>query len=131
MPSSIAADPANNSFKPTPLRSGKTVAERACHCFASTKLRGLTQALGRIEVNSKLSKRLRIALLLAASFVPLVVALGGIVTGRVDGLMRGGNDLVSYDQSPLMFIFLCLLYLGLALAFAALAFREIVRKAAA
>ena len=36
----------NNSFKPTPLRSGKTVAERACHCFASTKLRGLTQALG-------------------------------------------------------------------------------------
>ena len=36
----------NNSFKPTPLRSGKTVAETACHCFTSTTLRGLTQALG-------------------------------------------------------------------------------------
>jgi hypothetical protein len=35
----------NNSFKPKPLRSGKTVAEKACHCFTSTTRFGLTQAL--------------------------------------------------------------------------------------
>jgi len=82
-------------------------------------------------VNSKLNKRLRIALLLAASFVPLVVALGGIVTGEIDGVMRGGNDAFSYDMGPLMFTFLCLLYLGLAVVFAALAYKELVRKPAA
>lgn len=36
---------ANNSFKPTPLRSSQTVAGKACHCLASTTRRGLTQVL--------------------------------------------------------------------------------------
>ena len=39
----------NNSFKPNLLRSGKTVAEKACHAFASTTQVGLTQALDRIK----------------------------------------------------------------------------------
>ena len=42
----IAGQP-NNSFKPTPLRSSQTVADKACHCLASTTRRGLTQVLGR------------------------------------------------------------------------------------
>ena len=37
---------ANNSFKPNLLRYGKSVAEKACHAFASTTQVGLTQALG-------------------------------------------------------------------------------------
>ena len=36
----------NNSFKPKPLRYSKSVAEKACHAFASTTRFGLTQALG-------------------------------------------------------------------------------------
>ncbi|MBK6416277.1 nuclear transport factor 2 family protein [Thermomonas sp.] len=36
----------NNSFKPTPLRSGKKLAKKACQLFPSTTPRGLTQALG-------------------------------------------------------------------------------------
>ncbi len=36
----------NNSFKPNLLRSSKSVAEKACHAFASTTQVGLTQALG-------------------------------------------------------------------------------------
>jgi len=36
----------NNSFKPKPLRSGKNMAEKACHVFTSTTRFGLTQALG-------------------------------------------------------------------------------------
>ena len=36
----------NNSFKPNLLRYGKSVAEKACHAFASTTQVGLTQALG-------------------------------------------------------------------------------------
>jgi len=37
----------NNSFKPKPLRSGKGMADKACHAFASTTQFGLTQVLGR------------------------------------------------------------------------------------
>ena len=37
--------PPNNSFKPNLLRYGKSVAEKACHAFASTTQVGLTQAL--------------------------------------------------------------------------------------
>ena len=37
----------NNSFKPNLLRSSKSVAEKACHAFASTTQVGLTQALDR------------------------------------------------------------------------------------
>ena len=37
---------ANNSFKPKLFRSGKGMAEKACHAFASTTQFGLTQALG-------------------------------------------------------------------------------------
>ena len=37
---------ANNSFKPNLLRYSKSVAEKACHAFASTTQVGLTQALG-------------------------------------------------------------------------------------
>ena len=36
----------NNSFKPNLLRSSKTVAGKACHCFASTTQVGLIQVLG-------------------------------------------------------------------------------------
>jgi hypothetical protein len=36
----------NDSFKPNLLRSGKKVAKRACHLFASTTQVGLTQVLG-------------------------------------------------------------------------------------
>ena len=39
----------NNSFKPNLLRYGKSVAEKACHAFASTTQVGLTQALGGKE----------------------------------------------------------------------------------
>jgi hypothetical protein len=39
----------NNSFKPKPHRSGKTVAEKACHGITSTTRFGLTQALGHTE----------------------------------------------------------------------------------
>jgi len=35
----------NNSFKPKPLRSGKNMAEKACHVFTSATRFGLTQAL--------------------------------------------------------------------------------------
>ena len=35
----------NNSFKPNLFRYGKSVAEKACHAFASTTQVGLTQAL--------------------------------------------------------------------------------------
>jgi hypothetical protein len=35
----------NNSFKPTPLRSGKTLAMKACQRFSSATPCGLTQAL--------------------------------------------------------------------------------------
>jgi len=45
----------NNSFKPKPLRSGKGMAERACHAFASTTRFGLTQALGLLELNPTLA----------------------------------------------------------------------------
>jgi hypothetical protein len=37
---------ANNSFKPNLLRSSKSVAEEACHAFASTTQVGLIQVLG-------------------------------------------------------------------------------------
>ena len=43
---SIAGQPPNNLLKPTPLRSGHAVAEKACHGVASTTLRVLAQALG-------------------------------------------------------------------------------------
>jgi hypothetical protein len=36
----------NNSFKPTPLRYTKHMAERACHVFGSPTRCGLTRALG-------------------------------------------------------------------------------------
>ena len=36
----------NKAFKPNLLRYGKSVAEKACHAFASTTQVGLTQALG-------------------------------------------------------------------------------------
>ena len=36
----------NNSFKPNLLRSGKNMAEKACHVFTSTTQVGLIQALG-------------------------------------------------------------------------------------
>ncbi len=38
--------PSNNSFKPNLLRYSKSVAEKACHAFASTTQVGLIQALG-------------------------------------------------------------------------------------
>ena len=40
----------NNSFKPNLLRYGKSVAEKACHAFASTTQVGLTQALAGARV---------------------------------------------------------------------------------
>ena len=39
----------NNSFKPNLFRYGKSVAEKACHAFASTTQVGLTQAFGRMR----------------------------------------------------------------------------------
>ncbi|MDE2598510.1 MAG: hypothetical protein KGL40_02690 [Rhodocyclaceae bacterium] len=44
---SYPASKPNNSFKPNLLRYSKSVAEKACHAFASTTQVGLTQALGR------------------------------------------------------------------------------------
>ena len=44
----------NNSSKPTPLRSGKSLAEKACQSFASTTHRGLTQVLAAMGNPSKL-----------------------------------------------------------------------------
>ena len=43
---SYPASKPNNSFKPNLLRYSKSVAEKACHAFASTTQVGLTQALG-------------------------------------------------------------------------------------
>ena len=40
----------NNSFKPNLLRSSKTVAGKACHCFASTTQVGLIQVLAATGV---------------------------------------------------------------------------------
>ena len=45
---SYPASKPNNSFKPNLLRYSKSVAEKACHAFASTTQVGLTQALGGI-----------------------------------------------------------------------------------
>ena len=47
---SIAGQPPNNLLKPTPLRSGHAVAEKACHGVASTTLRVLAQALGLMRI---------------------------------------------------------------------------------
>ena len=46
----------NKSFKPTPLRSGMTVAKKACHCHACAPRRGLTQVLGCSGWNPSHSK---------------------------------------------------------------------------
>ena len=43
---SYPASKPNSSFKPNLLRYSKSVAEKACHAFASTTQVGLTQALG-------------------------------------------------------------------------------------
>lgn len=43
---SYPASKPNNSFKPNLLRYSKSVAEKACHAFASITQVGLTQALG-------------------------------------------------------------------------------------
>ncbi|MGY1426496.1 hypothetical protein [Lysobacter sp. A289] len=40
----------NNSFKPNLLRYSKSVAQKACHAFASTTQVGLIQALGLMTV---------------------------------------------------------------------------------
>ena len=53
--SCITADGPNNSFKPNLLRYSKSVAEKACHAFASTTQVGLTQALGASESNRPIS----------------------------------------------------------------------------
>ena len=45
MGGSYGSEPPNNSFKPNLLRYGKSVAEKACHAFASTTQVGLTQQL--------------------------------------------------------------------------------------
>jgi elongation factor Ts len=39
----------NNSFKPNLLRSSESVAEKACHAFASTTQVGLIQVLGPMD----------------------------------------------------------------------------------
>jgi hypothetical protein len=49
--------PPNSSSKPTPLRSGKRAAEKACHPFTSTARCGLTQVLGRIGTGNVLRGR--------------------------------------------------------------------------
>ena len=60
--------PANKSFKPNLLRSGKSVAEEACHAFASTTQVGLTQALGGAGARmDNWTSFVAIALLLGAS----------------------------------------------------------------
>ena len=58
----------NNSFKPNLLRYGKSVAEKACHAFASTTQVGLTQALGGAGARmDNWTSFVAIALLLGAS----------------------------------------------------------------
>ena len=49
----LSAPPPNSSFKPTPLRYGKSLAEKACQSFASTTRRGLTQVLGLMPTLSR------------------------------------------------------------------------------
>ena len=43
----------NNSFKPNLLRYTKHMAEKACHVFGSTTQVGLTQVLGRMELEAQ------------------------------------------------------------------------------
>jgi len=62
----------NNSFKPKPLRSGKNMAEKACHVFTSTTRFGLTQALGGKETLSVLQLLLAAAAGYAAYWLSLV-----------------------------------------------------------
>ena len=66
---SIAGQPPNNSLKPTPLRSGHAVAEKACHGVPSTTLRVLAQALGLASETSvaRATKRSLIAIFRAAA----------------------------------------------------------------
>jgi hypothetical protein len=59
----------NNSFKPNLLRYSKSVAEKACHAFASTTQVGLTQTLAVME---------RIPLLL----IMIVLTLLGCATSQ-------------------------------------------------
>ena len=49
---SYPASKPNNSFKPNLLRYSKSVAEKACHAFASTTQVGLTQALGSRSIEA-------------------------------------------------------------------------------
>ncbi len=47
---------ANNSFKPTLLRSGNYVAGKACHAFACATQVGLTQVLGSSHTSLALDR---------------------------------------------------------------------------
>ena len=51
---SYPASKPNNSFKPNLLHYSKSVAEKACHAFASTSQVGLTQALA-IQIETSMT----------------------------------------------------------------------------
>ena len=86
---SIAGQPPNNSLKPTPLRSGHAVAEKACHGVTSTTLRVLAQALGHIEMIVPPPEELTGARVLAYALIDESTPYSGRITLYVDGELIG------------------------------------------
>ena len=61
---------ANNSFKPNLLRSSKSVAEKACHAFASTTQVGLIQVLGAARMVRHIADAFLLLCLASCTFTP-------------------------------------------------------------
>ena len=92
--------PPNNSFKPNLLRYSKSVAQKACHAFASTTQVGLIQALGAM------SRRRAICALCGVTLANLLlVAFGSLLGVYGDG---------SLGAAPLVFCIGAVWVLGFA-----------------
>ena len=95
---SYPASKPNNSFKPNLLRYSKSVAEKACHAFASTTQVGLTQALGPMRQVFRWSLLLpAVALGIVASW--LVFPLGrGLAISACPGSLRSVEATTDFSQ---------------------------------
>ena len=107
-----AKAPPNNSFKPNLLRSGNSVAERACHAVASTTQVGLTQALGLMD--TKKSSLVFLAALAVVNGVatqypdpynppePVSVALTILAAAAIFVWYRADAIARTYRRSPIL-----------------------------